>query len=249
MSVVEIRSAVGHAELHACVDLQIQVWGFEPRDAVPLNQLQAAHEWGGQVLVAVDDGRVVGFCYGFGGQQYGRPALLSHMLALLPEYRGRDLGAQLKLAQARWARANGYDLITWTYDPLEAVNASLNIGRLGGIVRQYLVNHYGTMLDGLNKGLPSDRLLVEWNLHRPKVAAILDGKPLPPAPLEIRSCTIPRNIQAIKAVDPAVALHWRMQVREELCNGLAEGYVITGFRSDAQDGSYLLSQEREESNA
>jgi len=164
---MEIRSAASHDELHACVDLQLTVWGLNPRDAVPFNQLHVAHSWGGQVLVAVENDQVIGFCYGLPGRQYGKPAILSHMLGVLREHRGRDLGAQLKLAQARWALDQGYDLITWTYDPLEALNGRLNIGRLGGIVRQYLVNHYGEMTDALNKSMPSDRMLVEWHLRTP----------------------------------------------------------------------------------
>ncbi|MCL5046807.1 MAG: hypothetical protein M1598_08495 [Actinobacteria bacterium] len=64
MSGVLIRPVANHAELQACVDLQMEVWGFSPRDVVPIHQLVAAHEWGGQVLVAVEGGRVVGFCYG-----------------------------------------------------------------------------------------------------------------------------------------------------------------------------------------
>lgn len=242
---IRIRSAESHADLHACVDLQIRVWGFEPREAVPFNQLHAAHQWGGQVLVAEDDGRVVGFCYGFGGRQYGEPALLSHMLAVLPEYRGRDLGARLKLAQARWAREAGYRLITWTYDPLEAVNASLNIARLGGIARQYLVNHYGDMSDGLNRGLSTDRLLLEWHLDRPRVAAILEGRPLPPEPPPRQTVVIPRNIQGIKRTDPAAARRWRLQVREELEAALAAGLTVTGFQVGAESGAYLFSQEGE----
>lgn len=249
MSGVLVRPAANHAELDTCVDLQMDVWSFHPRDAVPIHQLVAAHEWGGQVLVALDNGRVVGFCYGFAGRQYGRPALLSHMLAVLPEYWGQGLGAQLKLAQARWARDHGYDLITWTFDPLEATNAHLNISRLRGIVRRYLVDHYGQMTDGLNKGLPTDRLLVEWHLHRPAVAAILDGQPSPPAPEIARICTIPQNFQAIKTVDPSAALRWRLQVREQLQGALAEGLTISGFMTDAQSGTYLLTREGEDAVA
>ena len=234
---VVIRSTANHAELQACIDLQIEVWGFHPRDAVPIHQLVAAHEWGGRVLVAVVGDRVVGFCYGFAGRQYGKPALLSHMLAVLPEYRGQGIGVELKLAQARWARDNGYDLITWTFDPLEAANANLNIGRLGGIVRKYLVNHYGEMSDGLNRGLPSDRLLLEWHLRRP------NGPPPPPVPGTARTCTIPRNFQAIKATDPAAARCWRLQVREQIQEALTQGYIISGFSADAQNGTYLMTRE------
>ncbi|MFZ5823078.1 MAG: GNAT family N-acetyltransferase [Bacillota bacterium] len=241
---IQIRPAQSHADLHGCVDLQVSVWGFEWRDAVPFNQLHAAHEWGGQVLVAVDGDRLIGFCYGFGGRQYGRPALLSHMLAVLPEYRGQDLGAQLKLAQARWAREAGYDLITWTFDPLGVVNARLNIDRLGGIVRQYLVNHYGEMTDGINRGLPSDRLLVEWHLSRPRVAAILDGAPPPAESEPLHRVPVPRDVQAIKDSDPAAALRWRLQVREQIQAALAEGCAVTGFQLGPEGGTYLLTPER-----
>lgn len=244
MGEIVVRSAQTHAELRACVDLQIAVWGFDPVDAVPFNQLHAAHEWGGRVLVAVDDGRVVGFVYGFGGRQYGRPALCSHMLAVLPEYRGRDLGVQLKLAQGRWARANGYDLMTWTYDPLEAVNANLNIGRLGGIARQYLVNHYGELSGGLISGLPTDRLLLEWHLQSPRVSAILDGE-VPAASEGALQVEIPKSIQRIKGENPDFALRWRLQVREQLHTALANGYAVTGFRLEPDAGVYLLNRAEE----
>ncbi len=238
---LQIRPAQSLEELHACVDLQMAVWGFPARDVVPFHQLHTAHQWGGLVLVAVDAGRVVGFCYGFGGRQYGRPALLSHMLAVLPEYRGRDLGARLKLAQAEWALANGYDLITWTYDPLQAVNANLNINRLGGVVRRYLVDHYGPMTDGINRGLPSDRLLVEWHLRSPRVQAALRGGHPPQPPVDW-ACRIPRDLGSLKRSDPEAAYQERIRVRTELCDALGSGHVITGFRLDEAFGQYLLSR-------
>lgn len=246
---MEIRSAASHAELHACVDLQLDVWGFEPRDAVPFNQLYVTHTWGGQVLVAVEQDQVIGFCYGMPGRQYGKPAFLSHMLGVRQEHRGRDLGAQLKLAQGRWALEQGYDLMTWTYDPLEALNGRLNIGRLGGIVRQYLVNHYGVMTDGLNKGIPSDRMLVEWHLRTPRVAAVLAGEVVPSVEGAEVTCALPVSIQQVKKRDPAEALRWRLQVREQLTAAMSEGYIVTGFRGDKESAAYLLTQERDETRA
>jgi len=256
---IAIRPARTQAELHACVALQVQVWGFSDRDAVPFNQLHAAHEWGGQVLVAVDGTQVVGFCYGFAGKQRGRSVLCSHMLAVLPEYRGRKVGVELKLAQGRWALQNGYDLITWTYDPLEALNANLNIGRLGGIVRQYLVNHYGDMQDGINKGLPTDRMLLEWHLTRPTVQRVLAGddsgfsgtsaEPEESAGSVEAICEIPASIQRIKATDPDLALRWRLRVREQLLAALDRGLTVTGFRWTDGTGSYLLTREEEDRHA
>lgn len=241
MTTLRIRSAVSHGDLHRCIDLQQEVWGVEERDLVPFHQLHAAHEWGGQVIVAEDGGEIVGFCYGFGGRQYGRPALLSHMLAVLPRYRGQGLGVELKLAQARWARENGYDLITWTYDPLEAVNAGLNVGRLGGIVRQYLVNHYGDMTDELNRGLPSDRLLLEWHLGSPRVAALLDGTAPPPVSPSLQ-CAVPLGFQQIKGTDREAALAWRLRVRDELTRAFGQGYMVTSFTNDGQAAYYGLTQ-------
>lgn len=243
MGAVEIRPAGSHSELHACVDLQEKIWGFHPRDAVPFNLLHVIHLWSGQVLVAVDGGQVVGFCFGMAGHQYGQPAFLSHMTAVLPGNRGQGVAARLKLAQARWSLENGYGLITWTYDPLEAVNAYLNLARLGGIVRRYITNHYGEMTDGLNKGLPTDRLLVEWHLRHPRVAAVLAGAAPPPLPPPVRTCSIPGDVKTLKATDPGGALRWRMQVREQLQGALAEGCVITGFRADATGGAYTLTKD------
>lgn len=239
---MEIRPAASAPELHACVDLQMEVWGFDPRDVVPFNQLHTAHEWGGQVLVAVERGEVVGFCYGFAGRQNGAPALLSHMLAVRGEYRGQGLGMALKVAQGRWAREQGYGLVTWTYDPLEAVNANLNIARLGGVVRRYLVNHYGEMTGTLNGALPTDRLLVEWRVTDPAVAAVLDGQDRGPSgPAEL-TCVIPQRFQQIKATSPAEALRWRLQVRQALQDAFKAGYLITGFVLQDGTGSYLLTR-------
>ncbi len=243
MGAVTIRPASTHGDLHACVALQLAVWGLDQQDVVPFHQLHTAHEWGGQVLVAEVDGEIAGFCYAFAGKQYGKPALLSHMLAVRPEHRGMGLGAQLKLAQGRWALANGYDLITWTYDPLEAVNATLNINRLGGVVHRYLVNHYGEMDDDLNKGLPSDRLLLEWHLSTPRVQAILQGKETPPAPDAAHLCRVPVGFQRIKGADPSEAMRWRLLVRDELTRALAQGYWITAFTLNEEAGWYGLSPE------
>lgn len=246
---MEVRSARTHAELHACIDLMIRVWNLDPLEAVPFHQLYTAHEWGGRVIVAVEGGEVVGFSYGFGGRQYGRPALLSHILAVQPSHRARGTGMALKLTQGRWALENGYDLITWTYDPLEAVNANLNIARLGGEVRQYLVNHYGEMTDGINRGLPSDRLLLEWHLRSPRAAAAMKGAPVPEPPSGAREVEIPRDIQSIKSEDPDLALRWRLRVRAELQSALAEGYSINGFAKQGDRCAYLLTQGTEENHA
>ena len=245
MNAYEIRPADEQADFEACVDLQIAVWGFEPRDAVPFNQLHPAHLWGGLVLLAVDRDRPIGFSYSFPAKQFGKLALYSHMLAVLPEYRGQGVGVALKLAQARWAIDNGYDLITWTYDPLEAVNAHLNVTRLGGIAQSYRVNHHGDMGGQLTGGLPTDRLLLEWHLGDPIVSNIVEGQRISPTLSHERVVEVPRNFQGIKSEDPNEALRWRLQTREQFQEAFAQGYVVVGFRLAGNVGQYLLTNRKD----
>ena len=68
----------------------------------------------------------------------------------------------MKTYQREHVLRQGLDLITWTYNPLLARNAQLNIAKLGAVCTTYLPNLYGPMRDGLNAGLPSDRFQVDW---------------------------------------------------------------------------------------
>ena len=95
----------------------------------------------------------------------------------------RGIGLQLKTAQREAVLAQGIELITWTYDPLESRNAYLNIQKLGAICKLYRRNEYGDMLDELNQGMPSDRFEVEWWINSRRVSQRVDyelqeiGKP------------------------------------------------------------------------
>ncbi len=97
------------------------------------------------------------------------------MLGVHPNFRGAGIGAALKVYQRDFVLAQGLDLITWTYDPLLARNAQLNIARLGGVCNTYLTNLYGDLGDDLNTGLPTDRLQVDWWIDTPWVAEHVAG--------------------------------------------------------------------------
>jgi predicted GNAT superfamily acetyltransferase len=79
--------------------------------------------------------------------------------------------------QREHVQRQGLGLITWTYDPLLARNAQLNIAKLGAVCTTYLPNLYGTMRDGLNAGLPSDRFQVDWWITTELVADRLSRAP------------------------------------------------------------------------
>ena len=128
-----------------------------------------------------DGAQLVGFVFGFPGiyETPDGPRLkhCSHMLGVRPGLRDGGIGFALKRAQWQMVRRQGIDRITWTYDPLLSRNAFLNIARLGAVCNTYLVELYGTMLDGLNAGLPSDRLQVDWWIYSKRVELHLSKQP------------------------------------------------------------------------
>jgi predicted GNAT superfamily acetyltransferase len=159
-----IRPLESIDEVHACEALQRRVWAMaDDLEVVPLHLLLSVQRNGGLLLGAFDGGQLVGFVFGFVGfTEEGRPKHCSHMMGVDPAYQSEGVGYQLKLAQRAFALEQGLDLVTWTYDPLESRNAYLNIHKLGAICRTYIRDYYGSMSDGLNRGLPSDRFQVEW---------------------------------------------------------------------------------------
>jgi len=164
--------------LLAVEELQRQVWGGSETEVVPKHMLVAAIHNGGLAVGAYnedsgEDPHLVGFVFGFPGL-YATPdgprlKHCSHMLGVHPAYRDQGIGFLLKRAQWQLVRNQGLDRITWTFDPLLSRNAYLNISRLGAVCNTYLRAVYGVMRDGINTGLPSDRLQVDWWVNSQRV--------------------------------------------------------------------------------
>ena len=170
-----IRELKRPEEFEEAVRVQVSAWRMsDEREAVPAHMLKAVADNGGVVLGAFDDsGRLVGFCFGFPGKgEYGE-YLYSHMTGVVEEAKYRGVGYELKKAQREWAIAHGYKLIVWTYDPLQGLNSYFNMVKLGVIVRRYYENYYGEIRDGINRGMPSDRVKAEWWILSPRVESIL----------------------------------------------------------------------------
>jgi predicted GNAT superfamily acetyltransferase len=165
-----IRQAQGEAEYHAVEDIQRRAWEFSDLDIVPMATLIATQHAGGMVLGAFEGEKMIGFAYGFPAYEHGRASIHSHMLAVLPQYRNIQLGFNLKLAQRDFALQRGLDEITWTYDPLQSLNAHLNFVKLGVISRRYIVNFYGEETSSpMHQGFGTDRLWVKWLLASDRV--------------------------------------------------------------------------------
>jgi predicted GNAT superfamily acetyltransferase len=172
-----IRHLETTEDYQAAEEVQRRAWGLSDLDVAPVHILLTIHKNGGLVLGAFDEqtGALLGFLLGFHGRERdGRWKHASHMMGVLPEARDRGIGQALKLEQRRLILAEGLDLITWTFDPLEARNATLNFTKLGVISNHYMRNIYGDTLGELNAGLPTDRLSVEWWIGSPRVRARVD---------------------------------------------------------------------------
>jgi len=174
---IVFRDVEGIAEMKAVEDLQIEAWGDDERDIVPVNQFVAARYVGGSLIGAFDDKKLVGFAYGFYGHIGGRVVHHSHMLAVNPAYRNHNLGFQLKAAQReRVLSDNITDRITWTFDPLQSLNAHFNFAKLGVLSDTYKINVYGEQATSFLHRNGTDRLFVTWLIDSPRVEGLIVRK-------------------------------------------------------------------------
>src|SRR5438876_2334279 len=182
---IVIRLCHDLEEMRACVALQKEVWNFSDADLVPLRMFVVADKIGGQIIAAFDGKEAVGFGLSIPGYRDGRSYLHSHMLAVRQTYRNAGLGRRIKLFQRDDALTRGYELIEWTFDPLEIKNAYLNLEKLGAIARRYNINQYGMSSSALQGGLPTDRLVAEWWLRSRRVEELLGQGKRPQIKVEL----------------------------------------------------------------
>lgn len=174
---IVFRDVEGIAEIRALEDLQIEAWGDDERDIVPLSQFVAARYVGGSLIGAFEDRKLVGFAYGFYGHLGGHIVHHSHMVAVAPAYRNHNLGFQLKAAQRERVLADRItNRITWTFDPLQSLNAYFNFAKLGVLSDTYKINVYGEQGTSFLHRNGTDRLFVTWLLESPRVEGLMSGK-------------------------------------------------------------------------
>lgn len=235
---ITFRELAGITELKRSEVLQTEVWGKDDKPDNADILLAIQHE-GGLVAGAFHEERMLGFMFGFPSATPG--VQHSHRLAVHADARGLGLGLRLKWFQRYWCLARGITLVRWTYDPLRAINAGLNIARLGATVNTYHVDYYGAM-PGINVGLPSDRLLAEWSLASPVVAQRAEGIRADDADVENAALRIhiPADYDALIANNLQTALVERLRVREEMMAAFAQGLRVTGY--DGHGSCYLLNR-------
>ena len=252
-------------ELRQVERLQKVVWGVEDVDILPALAMKPLVEVGGILVGAFIDDRMIGFVLGFAGRSGGENIIHSDMLAVLPEYRSLGLGFRLKLAQRERALAIGIQTITWTFDPLRALNANLNFGRLGVTASRYEVDYYGETSSVLHR-LGTDRLWVTWALNDERTVARINSN-VGPGEIDRNAVTlvqlgseqqpvlkneltgnplaieIPTKLDDLLTLRPALGSEWRVATRKAFTQAIAAGYIVQDFLLDKQSrkGTYLLT--------
>ena len=245
-----LRNCTTLEEFHLCVGLQKEVWGFSDAELVPLRIFSLAPKIGGQVVGAWARETFVGFAMAIPGNRYGHPYLHSHMVAVKEGYRNTGLGRKLKLFQRDDAIARGYELMEWTFDPLEIKNSYFNLERLGAIARRYNVNQYGITNSPLQGFLPTDRLVAEWWMNSERVKTLLATGSHSGFQVE-EVVEVPHQIYVWKADPAARAKAEEVQARNRdlLQSAFSRGLVCLGYEHDAiGNGRFQLGRWGENSS-
>lgn len=257
ISQLRIRPFESHADRAQCVALQELTWGAGFTEKIPAAMLLVAQELGGVTSGAFDDdGTMLGFVFGVTGLRGGRLVHWSDMLAVRPEAQGQHLGELLKAHQRDHCRALGIETIYWTYDPLVARNAHLNLNRMGARVEEFVAAMYGEGTNSPLQGdMPTDRFIIAWAVDpagvTPPLRTLPNALPLAVGPdaaerplldVDRVGVRVPRDISGLAASDLAAARRWRAATRRAFAHYLGAGFQVRGFVADTDGGTYLLER-------
>ena len=262
---IVIRNIELISEMREVESLQKEVWECDDRDIVPLTLLGATRELGAILVGAFEGPVLIGFAYSFVGREDESLVHHSHMLAVRPTYRNFNLGYQLKLAQRDRAIAQGITRMTWTFDPLQSLNAHFNFAKLGVVADTYKINFYGETTSSFLHQIGTDRLWVTWplesrrvrerlqangqsrtsNLEGDRIACIVQvgpnnvpqrGQSSQVTGQKYTSIEIPADINTLQRESPELAVRWREATRWAFTEATASGYVIKDFWGASRNG-------------
>ncbi len=264
---ITIRTLKSLEDFYNFQKLQQRIWSSGDDDVIPIHVLVTQAKNGGLLQGAFvaqgadPTGGMVGMALGWPGfDTHTAPPRLkfcSHIAGVLTEFHGQGIGLALKLAQREHLLAQGLmDWMTWTYDPLQRVNAIFNIHRLGATCTTYHRDVYGPMDDALNAGLPTDRCQVEWRMDSARVNFALSAQKRLPVwdgasieigetrplgvgartriPVESRlrldgrpvAIPIPDSLSSLRTERRKLLVEWRLFQRELIEAAFARGYAI-----------------------
>ena len=275
MDNISIKRLMNSDDFDQAVELQKTYWGADASNLVPRHMLHSLSHHGGHILAAYFNDQLIGFVMGFIGidthcdlpgdpSAASRLLIMSKRMLVLPGHRGKNIGFRLKLAQRDIALKLGIELVTWTFDPLLAPNAHLNLRKLGGVARRFEVNYFGWSEPDT---LKADRLILQLRVNDRRVRACADGvaniktlrqyldnrspvinlanaagRWLEPATSVQRAAApcrlleIPSNIEEMEREAPDLAARWRRHIRELFPRAMAPGIVVSDFVQGELEG-------------
>jgi predicted GNAT superfamily acetyltransferase len=217
---VTVRPVVDPAELRRCAALYREVFEIPSEDAAVTHRLLVSiHRNSGTVTGAFLAGRLVGFTYSFLAREPGgRLYHYSQLAVVASEVQGRGVGRALKFGQRRAVLAQGIELIRWSFDPLLARNAHFNLNVLGCVGRAFCPDLYGSEPVDRDRGLPTPRMLVDWELGSRAVTHRVQARP--PVritlPMGVRDVLPGDTVRFAKSAYLAVPLDWDVVRRIDL---------------------------------
>src|ERR1041385_919871 len=267
---IVLRDIDSVSDMHQVEVLEKEIWGCDDLDVLPATMLSASREVGGVLVGAYNDQSLVGFVYGFPGLEDGEVTHHSHMLAVKPTQRNLNLGYRLKLAQRDRVLAQNIKRITWTFDPLQSLNAYFNFNKLGVVANKYKVNFYGESTTSFLHQFGTDRLWVSWMIQSdrvnrrlnnqssesiftselPRLVQVRNGEPIASESVKFAgdpyvTIEIPSDINALQQKDPRLALRWREITRAAFTAAISSDYLVQDFfrgqRGEESFGVYVLS--------
>jgi predicted GNAT superfamily acetyltransferase len=237
MTGIVLRDLSGMGDFFLAEALQRDVWGQDDA-ADPADLMMVIQAEGGLAAGAFKGEALLGYVFGFATRTQNIQH--SHRMAVRAEARGLGLALALKWYQRDWCLTHGITHVRWTYDPLRSANAALNIHRLGGQANTYYPNYYGPMA-GINKGVPSDRLLVDWHLEAPGVVACAAGRQAVLAGDAAMRLPIPADFGAMLEDDLPTAIAERLRLRAAMQAAFADGLLVEDF--DPVRREYILTRD------
>jgi predicted GNAT superfamily acetyltransferase len=254
---IDVRQLVEHADLSEGVTLQRRVWGEGYRDSVPASMLKISQKVGGLAAGAfLASGEMVGFVYGLTGVDASRRIIhWSHMLAVLPEHRNHGIGRRLKTFQREFLSKLGVEASYWTFDPLVARNAHLNLNLLGVRLIEYVPDMYADTGSDLH-AFGTDRFIAEWPLRAERTPSLNgDHSPASPSPVHdakrngdgppadaVVRIEIPEDAEAMRTHALPALREWRATTRAAFLERMAAGYGVTGFVREQGRSFYVLQR-------
>lgn len=253
-----VRDVTDPWAMRALEEVQVRAWGYADREVLPATMFRIGAHTGAVVLGAYPAENAAlaqpfGLAYGFPALRGGEVWHHSHLLAVQPEWRGSGAAVALKLAQRERVLRQGLTRMTWTFDPLVARNARLNLGKLGARAVSYHAEWYA-LGERRASAFPADRLMVTWDLSqphaerpapRPSGQVVLEARGELPGPPDLQREDEPLLAEVplhAETLPDAVRLAWRLGLRAVLAEYLRRGYALTDLAREGERAFYVLTR-------